>query len=191
MSIYTASIQQSRQTIKRFSVLRYNIFQTKQKLAVMLLSAALIAFAMAVITTYPLGGAGLLFLACIVIANIDAPAEYAANRVAEMTGGRYPRLSYHFFDSGYRIADTKVSVSYRSLSCLAEDEDHLYLFQTPQYGNMLKKSTIQGADGVEGLKKMLGEKTGLKWKKELPVFTRRLTSAFSFRSFGGSPLQRR
>lgn len=164
MKEYSASITQSAQTIKRYARMQYSIFHRKVKLAGFAASVALV-----LIGGFLVEGEGLslllIFLGCIMFTNMNAPANFTANRVIALFNGRYPTLKYSFGPDGFGIEGKEKKIKYGSLMRLVEDDEYLYLFQTPQYGSMLKKSSIQGDDGAAGFRRMLENKTGLKWTK--------------------------
>ena len=102
-----------------------------------------------------------------------APANYLANRVIALFHGRFPVLHYSFSETGMKIEDKKPETTYSAFIRLVEDGDYLYLFQSSQYGTMVKKSTVQGDGEADGLKRFLTEKTSLKWVAPTPPISQR------------------
>lgn len=176
MREYSGGIVQSPATIKSYSIIQYNIFQTRKKIAVLVLSVALAVSGIAVAGSNKLLGLGLVFLGCILFSNSNAAAEYTANRVIELFKGNYPTLHYSFSDSYILPLESGKSIKYKSLVRLVEDDDYLYLFENSQYAVMVKKSLISGENGAEGLKKLLAEKTGLSWTRPLSILNFNLSN---------------
>ena len=81
MKPYYAGIQQSRETITRYSRVQFNIFKSRTKLAVICFAAGLVVIGLALLTSYKALAVILVFLGCIVFANQDAGADYTANLV--------------------------------------------------------------------------------------------------------------
>ena len=71
---------------------------------------------------------------------------------------------------------------------LVEDGDYLYLFQSSQYGTMVKKSTVQGNGEADGLKRFLTEKTSLKWVAPPSVLSFNLKHIRSMGKAAGGPV---
>ena len=173
MEEYQAFIIQSPETIKRFSEMKFNLYQMPVKLA-----GAAVSVALVLLGGFAVKSEGvsllLIFLGCVLFTNLNAPASYLANRVIALFHGKFPVLRYSFSDTGMRVNGKEPETAYSGFSRLAEDEDYLYLFQSPQYGTMVKKSTVQGDGEADGLKRFLTEKTGLKWDTPPTVLNFRL-----------------
>ena len=113
MKPYYAGIQQSRETITRYSRVQFNIFKSRTKLAVICFAAGLVVIGLALLTSYKALAVILVFLGCIVFANQDAGADYTANLVIDMFQGKYPRLKYAFFSSGFMIDSARYTLESR------------------------------------------------------------------------------
>ncbi len=185
MKPYYAGIQQSRETITRYSRVQFNIFKSRTKLAVICFAAGLVVIGLALLNSYKALAVILVFLGCIVFANQDAGANYTANLVIDMFQGKFPRLKYAFFSSGFLIADNEKEIPYRSLIRLVEDDEYLYLFQSDKLGYMIKSSTVIGDRGLQGLKELLAEKTKLKWTRQNRFLTFSLSSQLGLGRSGG------
>lgn len=185
MKPYYAGIQQSRETITRYSRVQFNIFKSRTKLAVICFAAGLVVIGLALLNSYKALAVILVFLGCIVFANQDAGADYTANLVIDMFQGKFPRLKYAFFSSGFLIADNEKEIPYRSLIRLVEDDEYLYLFQSDKLGYMIKSSTVIGDRGLQGLKDLLAEKTKLKWTRQNRFLTFSLSSQLGLDRSGG------
>lgn len=162
MEEYRAFIIQSPETIRRFSEVKFNVFQLPVKLVGVVISVLLVLAGGFAVKSEGLSLL-LIFLGCVLFTNLNAPANYLANRVIALFHGKFPVLHFSFSEAGMRIEDREPETAYSAFIRLVEDEDYLYLFQSSQYGTMVKKSTVQGDGGVCEFKRFLTEKTGLKW----------------------------
>ncbi len=107
----------------------------------------------------------LILLGCVIFTNIDAPAKYMANRVITLFHGNFPRLVYYFYEDYMQLKDKETMIPYDNLIKIVEDEEYYYLFQTRQYGIMIRKNSVSCAVESIGLKQFIEEKTGLRWEK--------------------------
>lgn len=164
MKIYTARIQQSKETIRRYSEVQYNVFHTSAKLMGLAISVALVLLGAFAVKAEVLSLV-LIFLGCVLFTNLNAPANFTANRVIALFQGKFPELHYTFSPSGMLIEGRTPEVSYSDFIRLVEDEEYLYLFQSPQYGSMIRKDTVSGEDDLYGFMNFLSEKTRLKWTR--------------------------
>ncbi len=166
MNSYFAGIQQSKETITRFSRVQFNIFKYKTKIAIICFCAGLLVIGLALLNTFKALAVILVFLACIIYANQDAGADYTANMVIDMFKSHYPKLKYVFTQSGYKINDNEKILKYKDVIKLVEDDEYLYIFQTEQYGIMIKASTVYGDEGLQGFKDFISKETKLRWTKQ-------------------------
>lgn len=187
MEHYTADTIQSPETIRRFSEVKFNIFQMPVKLAGVLISVLLVLAGGFAVKSEGLSLL-LIFLGCVLFTNLNAPANYLANRVIALFHGRFPVLHYSFSETGMKIEDKKPETTYSAFIRLVEDEDYLYLFQSSQYGTMVKKSTVQGDGEADGLKMFLTEKTSLKWVAPPSVLSFNLKHIRSMGKAAGGPV---
>lgn len=161
MTLYTAEMKHSADTLKRFTTLQYNAFEMVRKVIMILLAIILI------ITGVSAGSSAALilclFLGCIILTNLNAKAESVADQVAKSLNGHYPQLKYSFTENGFTDGEDRPEVPYVSLIRLIEDNDYLYLFISKASGYMIEAKTIQGTGGEHELKKLISEKSGLNW----------------------------
>ncbi|MCI7726885.1 MAG: YcxB family protein [Clostridiales bacterium] len=183
MKEYTAYMIQSKDTIKRYSEVQFDVFYTSVKLIGAAVSVALVLLGAFAVRTEVLSLL-LIFLGCVVFTNLNAPANYTANRVIALFRGKFPILHYSFSETGMLIEGKTPEVKYSGIIRLVEDEEYLYLFQSPQYGSMIKKSSVSGEDELYGLKCFLTEKTQLKWTRPPTILNFNLKSLREL--FGGN-----
>lgn len=183
MKEYTAYIIQSKDTIKRYSEVQFNVFHTSAKLIGAAVSVALVLLGAFAVKTEVLSLL-MIFLGCVIFTNLNAPANYTANRVIALFREKFPTLHYNFSESGMLIEGKAPQIKYSGIIRLVEDEDYLYIFQSPQYGSMIKKSSVSGEDELYGLKCLLSEKTQLKWTRPPTILNFNLKNLREM--FGGS-----
>lgn len=176
MKTYYAGIQQSKDTITRFSRVQFNIFHKNIKLAVVGIAAALFLVGLILLTSQPGIAVILVFMSCIIFANQDAGADYSAHMAIDMFHGEYPKLQYAFLPSGFVISGNKEEYKYKSIIRLVEDESYLYLFLTEQYGFLIKASTVTGEDGLIGFKDFISKKTHLNWTRQSRLLSSKITT---------------
>lgn len=183
MKVYTAHIQQSRETVRRYSEVQFNVFHTKVKLAGVSLSVLLVLLGAFAVKAEALSLL-MIFFGCVLFTNLNAPANFTANRVIALFQGKFPTLHYRFSPEGMWIDGKEPAVKYNKIIRLVEDDEYLYLFQSPQYGSMIKKSTVCGDEGIYGLRDLLTQKTGLKWTRPPTILNFKLRNLRNM--FGGS-----
>ena len=176
MVLYTAEMKHNAETVKQFTLLQYNTFEWWRKLVLIILSAAMILFG--VLYGSSSGSSVLtilcLFAGCILFTNLDARAKAVASQVAETMHGQFPTLQYSFSEAGFSDGEDRPVVSYERMYRMIEDDSFLFLFTSKASGYMLRKDSVQGEGGSEGLKALLSERSGLPWKKPFSLLTFRL-----------------
>lgn len=172
---YYAGITQSQDTIKRFSRTRYNIFRTKEKIIIIIVAIALAVGGIFTVQHSKAVALVLMFLGCVIFANLDAPADYTANQVISMFHNDYPILTYIFSPTFFLVQNSEEEISYKKIIKLIEDSDFIYIFLSEQYGIMIKSSSVHGENGLDGFKEFLCKKTNLKWEKQPSFFSFRIS----------------
>ncbi len=173
--LFFAGIKQSASTIKQFSRVRYNVFCTKWKIITLGIAIGFAVASISFAQKYSWAAVGLMFLSCIVFANIDAAADYTANQVISMFHDSFPTLVYSFLSTCYHVYESEEQMEYGTIVRLVEDKDYLYIFHSAQYGIMLSTSSIQGQGGEDDFKAFISKKTSLKWEKQPRIFTFRIS----------------
>lgn len=164
MKEFTAYIVQTPQTIRRYSEVQYNVFHTTAKVTGAVIAVALVLVGGFVVKQEAVSLL-LVFLGCVLFTNLNAPANFTANRVISLFRGKFPTIRYRFTSKGMQVNDKAEPVPYSKFIRLVEDENYFYLFQSPQYGSMIRKDTVAGAGSTYNLRDMLQEQTGLKWTR--------------------------
>ena len=172
MERYSACMQHSADSVKRFVRLQYQTFEWWRKLIILLLSVfcmlAGIASRSPVLTVF------CLFAGALLITNIDRREQSVAEEVIRAVQGQYPRLEYAFSDTGFTDGEDRPTVPYRGLIRLIADEDYLYLFSSRASGYMIDKGTVEGPEGADGLMRLIAEQSGLVWSGPVTLLSFRL-----------------
>lgn len=177
MNEYFASMPQNHNTLKRYAQVQMDVFHPSIKLCGAGLAVALVLIGAFAVKTEALSLL-LIFIGCVVFTNLNAPGDFIANRVNSLFHGKYPTLFYQFSEDSFLVVGSKQSVPYKKLIKLVEDDEYIYLFQSSRYGNMIKKSSVQGTDKLCGLRDHLAEKTGLKWRRPPTILNFRLQNVW-------------
>ena len=172
MELYTGQMQHSAETVRRFVRVQYDSFEWARKLLLFVLSAAVLVIGIGSGTT--LAAVLCLFIGCILLTNANARADSVADGVIEATGGAFPRLEYLFTEAGFCDGEDRPVVPYKKLFRLIADGEYLYLFTSKASGYMLRRDSVRGEDGAEGLMRLLSEKSGLPWRKPFRLLSFRL-----------------
>ena len=169
MKKFTAAMVHNKDTITKLSVTQYNCFEFKSKLIRIVIALALIVYGLyANQSMYtPMI---CLILGCILIANVNLRPRVRANKIIEQIGGRFPRSSYSFTDTGFSDGGDGKELPYSQLIKLVEDRQYIYLYVSSQSAYMLEKASIKGGS-VDEFKAYLSEKTKLKWTRPVSLLT--------------------
>ena len=143
MEKFTAAMVHDKDTITKLSVTQYNCFEFKSKLVRIVIAIALIVYGLyANQSMYtPMI---CLILGCILIANVNLRPRVRANKIIEQIGGRFPRSSYSFTDTGFSDGGEGKALPYSQLIKLVEDRRYIYLYVSSQSAYMVDKASIKG-----------------------------------------------
>jgi len=164
MEVFTAGIRQTEETIKRYAIVQYNIFQIRKLAFTIALSLFLAICGVLLGAQNNASALILVFLGCIIYTNKYVPATVTANKVIRVFNGKFPVLSYRFTENDIFLGEAKIT-DYKNLICLVEDESYLYFFQTSQYGIMVPKASVNGNNGAAGLRELVSKNTNLSWQR--------------------------
>ena len=164
MKQFTAYIVQTPQTIRRYAEVQFNVFHTTAKIVGAAVSVALVLLG-GFVVKQEVPSLLLIFLGCVLFTNLNAPANFTANRVIALFKGKFPTIRYRFTADGMYVNNKADPVPYSSFIRLVEDENYFYLFQSTQYGSMIRKDTVGGDGSTYNLRDMLEERTGRKWTR--------------------------
>ena len=172
MTLYSAEMKHSSDSVKRFTVIQYDTFEPLQKIIRIVLALALIVVG-------ALSGSSaamilLLFLGCILLTNLNTKAASIADEVKRALHGKFPELTYSFSEIGFLDGPERPETPYTSLIRLIEDNEYYYLFVSKASGYMIEINSVAGEGGSEGLKRLLSEKSGCEWTKPVTIATLRL-----------------
>lgn len=172
MELYTARMQHSRETVRHFVRVQYDSFEWGRKLLMFVLSVAVILAGLASGTS--LVAILCLFVGCILLTNSNARADSVADGVIEAMHGSFPALSYRFTAEGFTDGEDRPVVPYDRLYRLIDDGEYLCLFTSKASGYMLRRDSVAGEGGADGLMRLLSEKSGLPWQKPFKLLSFRL-----------------
>ncbi len=164
MVYYTASIKQSVESVRKYSLVVFSVFYSKVMITEYVLSILLVLTGSFAVKKEGLSIL-LILLGCILFMNVDAPAKYLANRVIDFFKGTFPILHYCFHDDYLLISEKMTKIKYTDFIKLVEDDDFFYLFQTKQYGIMIKKTSISGNANNISFQDFISQKSDLTWGK--------------------------
>lgn len=181
MVLYQAEMQHSAETVKRFTHLQYDTFEWWRKLLLFILSALLILFGVffgsssgfSVLTVF------CIFAGSILFTNLNTRANMVADQVIEAMQETYPVLQYSFSETGFTDGKDRPTVSYAKLFRLISDEEYLYLFASKASGYMIRKKSITGEGGAQGLMDLISQKSGLSWQNPVSFLTFSIKDLYS------------
>ncbi|MBO7422902.1 MAG: YcxB family protein [Oscillospiraceae bacterium] len=181
MVLYQAEMQHSAKTVKRFTHLQYDTFEWWRKLLLFILSALLILFGVffgsssgfSILTVF------CIFAGSILFTNLNTRANMVADQVIEAMQETYPVLQYSFSESGFTDGKDRPTVSYAKLFRLISDEEYLYLFASKASGYMIRKKSITGEGGAQGLMDLISQKSGLSWQNPVSFLTFSIKDLYS------------
>ena len=181
MVLYQAEMQHSAETVKRFTHLQYDTFEWWRKLVLFILSALLILFGVffgsssgfSILTVF------CIFAGSILFTNLNTRANMVADQVIEAMQETYPVLQYSFSESGFTDGKDRPTVSYAKLFRLISDEEYLYLFASKASGYMIRKKSITGEGGAQGLMDLISQKSGLSWQNPVSFLTFSIKDLYS------------
>ena len=181
MVLYQAEMQHSAETVKRFTRLQYDTFEWWRKLLLFILSALLILFGVffgsssgfSVLTVF------CIFAGSILFTNLNTRANMVADQVIEAMQETYPVLQYSFSETGFTDGKDRPTVSYAKLFRLISDEEYLYLFASKASGYMIRKKSITGEGGAQGLMDLISQKSGLSWQNPVSFLTFSIKDLYS------------
>lgn len=181
MVLYQAEMQHSAETVKRFTHLQYDTFEWWRKLLLFILSALLILFGVffgsssgfSILTVF------CIFAGSILFTNLNTRANMVADQVIEAMQETYPVLQYSFSESGFTDGKDRPTVSYAKLFRLISDEEYLYLFASKASGYMIRKKSITGEGGAQGLMDLISQKSGLSWQNPVSFLTFSIKDLYS------------
>ena len=179
MEYYSAGIQHSAETVKRFVRLQYDTFEWWRKLLLFLLSVAAILAGLALGSS--VAAILALFVGCVILTNINSRADSVAEQTISAMHGSFPLLHYTFSEDGFTDGEDRPVIPYDRLFRLVEDEQYLYLFTGKATGYMLERGSVRGEEASGGLMQFLSAHSGLSWTKPFSLLTFRIRDVLPFR----------
>ena len=162
MTNITAKMAHSKESVELMCITQYNTFEFGKKIALLVISAALIVFGVVsrVSTSISLV---CIMIGCFMLTGRNTVAKSRADAVIKQLGGQLPVFNYSFGPTKFSFNPDTEPVSYTSFSRLAEDRDYLYMFLQNRAAFMVQKNTVCGS--VNDLKELIARKTNLTWKQ--------------------------
>ena len=152
MTNITAKMAHSKESVELMCITQYNTFEFGKKIALLVISAALIVFGVVAQVSTSISLVCIM-IGCFMLTGRNTVAKSRADAVIKQLGGQLPVFN----------PDTE-PVSYTSFSRLAEDSDYLYMFLQNHAAFMVQKNTVSGGS-VNDLKELIARKTNLTWKQ--------------------------
>ena len=119
-----------------------------------------------------------LSLGCLLFSNLNAPAYYNRDTIIKAFKGKYPFVTYEFYENGFTYKKDGEVISYQQLHHLIDDGEYLYIYVSRDTAYMLQCSSIQGEKNVDGLKNYISVKSKLEWEKPTSLLNFRLKIPF-------------
>lgn len=163
MTNITAKMAHSKESVELMCITQYNTFEFGKKIALLVISAALIVFGVVsrVSTSISLV---CIMIGCFMLTGRNTVAKSRADAVIKQLGGQLPVFNYSFGPTKFSFNPDTEPVSYTSFSRLAEDSNYLYMFLQNHAAFMVQKNTVSGGS-VNDLKELIARKTNLTWKQ--------------------------
>ncbi len=170
---YTAAMKYSAETIRVLTGVQYNTFFFSRKLMQLLISLVLFIVGLKFNNT---SGIIMLAAACMLIVSLDYRPKMMAKQLCAQYNGAFPTLNYCFSDKGISTQNVSSEMPYSSFIRLIYDSKYMYIFVNQALVYMIDKDCVEGADGLEGFKKFLSDKTKLEWKKPFSILALNLAT---------------
>lgn len=162
-TLYTAKMQHNAATIEKLVVMQYNTFQTVNKLVRYLIGAVMIAYGLitydkGMFTTYLC-----LLLGGFMLASVNLRPKHNAKLILQQIGRKFPSSEYFFSANGFKDSEKSKEIPYKNLIKIIDDRKYLYLYVSKQSAYMVNGDTVLGKDGLNGLRALIAEKSGIRW----------------------------
>lgn len=170
---FSAKIEHTEQTIEALYRAQYHAYEKGKMLLWMAFGFAMIfAAAFAPLPTW--ARAILLLLGAWFVVSMDIPALARADRALEARKADLPKMQYEFHKDQMHISgEGSMSIPYKKIVKLTEDQFYLYIFMSKDSMCMIDKNTIRPKSSDE-LKEFLSNKTKLDWLNEKSFLTMNL-----------------
>ena len=163
--LYTAVMKHNAETIEKLVLMQYNTFQIGKKIALILISLALIAYGVFTFSSGMITSYFCLFLGCVMIAGLNVRPKSNAKKIIAQMNNRFPSSEYYFSSTGFKDSEKSKEISYQNLIKLIDDKKYLYLYVSKESAYMVNASSVYGEGGLTGLKNLILEKAGCKWTR--------------------------
>lgn len=171
MKTYTASIQNTEDSIRRLMKQHYLAFNKKVLALQIVLCVGGLTIGM--MSTYHIVvRMAFLFLGCWVLPFVAHPGREAARQLIKQLDGKFPAMSYTFYETRMLSAyEGKETVTlYSDVLLLNEDPLYFFLFLKDKSCFVVDKSTIRPKE-EKAFREALSSACGLEWKKARGLFS--------------------
>ena len=117
----------SKESVELMCITQYNTFEFGKKIALLVISAALIVFGVVARVSTSISLVCIM-IGCFMLTGRNTVAKSRADAVIKQLGGQLPVFNYSFGPTKFSFNPDTEPVSYTSFSRLAEDSDYLYMF---------------------------------------------------------------
>ena len=174
MTNITAKMAHSKESVELMCITQYNTFEFGKKIALLVISAALIVFGVVARVSTSISLVCIM-IGCFMLTGRNAVAKSRADAVIKQLGGQLPVFNYSFGPTKFSFNPDTEPVSYTSFSRLAEDSNYLYMFLQNRAAFMVQKNTVSGGS-VNDLKELIARKSNLTWKQPVTLLNFSLKS---------------
>ena len=175
MTVFTAHVTHTEETVNAFTKAQFCIFQRKKRFT-MLAVAMLTLFAGALNLFGQTLSIILVMIGCMVLVDVANVPRRTARKLLEAK----PALGRVEYEFGSRAVTVKTGgssaeIPYKKLLSLAEDRSYFYMFNDVRGGYMMQKNSLE-PNSPDEFRTMLSSKTGLSWTQTGSVLNLNLSS---------------
>ena len=163
MVFYKAKMTYSEKSIYKLTETQYSTFQSEKKLIIVSTAVAFI-FIGFIRGISSVTGIVFLFAGSILLTGTNTRPRATAKIFVSQLKGKYPKFSYNFEDKEFYVYGEGSPTAYKSAVCLIEDTEYLYIYTNPDKAYMIEKTSVQGENGLDGLKSFVAQRSGLEWE---------------------------
>ena len=179
-------MQHDEGTIEKLVLMQYNTFQLKSKIIKIVISIAMLVYGVVTIESKMFTSYICLFLGSVMIAGLNVRPKSNAKKLSEQMKGRFPSSDYRFSSKGFRDSEKSKEIPYKKLVKLIDDKTYLYLYVSEESAYMVRNASVKGEDRLEGLKKLLSDKSGLKWSRSASIWSFNIGNVRELMASGGA-----
>lgn len=153
MNTYTAKMKCVAGTIEQFVVMQYNTFKSRNKPLRVFLAKAMLVYGVYVSSWQMITPLSLPVPWLRSPGRDECAPQKQCQEADRSSGGRFPSSDYSFREDGFMDRSGVSPIPYFSLIKLIDEREYLYLYVSQHSAYMIGRSTVKGADGLEGFKR--------------------------------------